>query len=255
MTAPTTNPAADFDGQVALVTGASRGIGAAIAMELARRGAKVIGTATSESGATAITEALSAFPGCRGIALNVTDGGAVDAVIDAIVKADGGLHVVVNNAGITRDTLSMRMRDEDWDAVLDTNLRGVFRVCRAAVRPMMKQRYGRIVNITSVVGASGNPGQANYAAAKAGVSGMTRSLARELGSRGITVNCVAPGFIDTDMTRALSTEQTSALKAQIPLGRLGTPEDIAAAVAFVASRAAGYVTGTELHVNGGMFMN
>ncbi len=239
---------------VALVTGASRGIGRAIAIALAGQGFKVVGTATSEAGAQGITAALAPHGG-RGIVLDVTDGAALDAAIDAIVKADGGLHVLVNNAGITRDTLSMRMKDDDWDAVLDTNLKAVFRACRAAIRPMMKQRYGRIVNITSVVGASGNPGQANYAAAKAGVAGMTRSLARELGSRGITVNCVAPGFIATDMTDALPEPQRATLLQQIPLGRLGTPEDIAHAVAFLASVQAGYITGTELHVNGGMFMN
>ena len=180
---------------------------------------------------------------------------SVESVLDAIIKQHGALHVLVNNAGITRDTLSMRMKDDDWSAVLDTNLSAVFRLCRAVMRPMMKQRYGRIINITSVVGASGNAGQANYAASKAGVAGMTRSLARELGSRGITVNCVAPGFIDTDMTKALSEAQTSALMAQIPVGRLGQTSDIAHAVAFLASPQAGYITGTELHVNGGMFMN
>jgi 3-oxoacyl-[acyl-carrier protein] reductase len=242
-------------GQIALVTGASRGIGRAIALALAGVGMKVIGTATTEAGAAAIGEALAAFPGSRGLCLNVNDAVGVDAAVDAIVKAEGGLHVVVNNAGITRDTLSMRMKDDDWDAVLDTNLKAVFRVSRAAIRPMMKQRYGRIVNITSVVGASGNAGQANYAAAKAGVAGMTRSLARELGSRGITVNCVAPGFIETDMTKALTAAQTTALMAQIPLGRLGHASDIAHAVAFLASPQAGYITGTELHVNGGMSMN
>jgi len=241
--------------QIALVTGASRGIGRAIAVTLAQRGYVVYGTATSESGAQAITEGLAAFPGCRGVVLNVNDAAAVDALIDAILKEQGALQVLVNNAGITRDNLAMRMKDDDWDAVIDTNLKAVFRMSRAVMRPMMKQRYGRIVNITSVVGASGNPGQANYAAAKAGVAGMTRALARELGSRSITVNCVAPGFIDTDMTRALSEEQQSALKTQIPLGRLGQPEDIAEAVAFLASPQAGYITGTELHVNGGMFMN
>jgi 3-oxoacyl-[acyl-carrier protein] reductase len=240
--------------QVALVTGASRGIGRAIALTLAQRGFRVVGTATSESGATAISEALAPHGG-RGIVLNVTDAPAVDAAIDAIVKADGGLHVLVNNAGITRDQLSMRMKDEDWDAVIDTNLKAVFRASRAAIRPMMKQRFGRIVNITSVVGASGNPGQANYAAAKAGVAGMTRSLARELGSRGITVNCVAPGFIQTDMTEVLPEAQKAALLAQIPLGRLGAPEEIAETVAFLASPGAAYITGSELHVNGGMFMS
>jgi len=241
-------------GQIALVTGASRGIGRAIAHALAAQGMKVVGTATTDAGATAIGEALAAHDGCRGLCLNVNDGPALDAAIDAIVKEHGALHVLVNNAGITRDMLSMRMKDDDWDAVIDTNLKAVFRASRAAIRPMMKQRYGRIVNITSVVGASGNAGQANYAAAKAGVAGMTRSLARELGSRGITVNCVAPGFIETDMTKALSEAQTSALMAQIPLGRLGHASDIAHAVSFLASPQAGYITGTELHVNGGMFM-
>ena len=241
-------------GQIALVTGASRGIGRAIALALAGLGMKVSGTATTEAGAAAIGEALAAFAGCRGVCLNVNDAAGIDAAIDAILKEHGALHVVVNNAGITRDTLSMRMKDDDWDAVLDTNLKAVFRVSRAAIRPMMKQRYGRIVNITSVVGASGNAGQANYAAAKAGVAGMTRSLARELGSRGITVNCVAPGFIATDMTQGLTEAQTTALMAQIPLGRLGQASDIAHAVAFLASPQAGYITGSELHVNGGMYM-
>jgi len=242
-----------MQGQIALVTGASRGIGRAIAMALAAQGMKVIGTATTEAGAAAIGEAL-APQGGSGLKLDVTDAAALDAAIDAIVKQHGGLHVLVNNAGITRDTLAMRMKDEDWDAVLDTNLKAVFRASRAAIRPMMKQRYGRIVNITSVVGASGNPGQANYAAAKAGVAGMTRALARELGSRGITVNCVAPGFIATDMTHSLPEAQKAALLASIPLGRLGSAEEIAHAVAFLASPGAGYVTGTELHVNGGMYM-
>jgi 3-oxoacyl-[acyl-carrier protein] reductase len=239
--------------QIALVTGASRGIGRAIALALAQRGAKVIGTATSEAGAVGIREALAPFHG-EGIVLNVTDGAALDAAIDAIVKQHGGLHILVNNAGITRDGLAMRMKDEDWDAVHDTNLKAVFRASRAVMRTMMKQRYGRIVNITSVVGASGNPGQANYAAAKAGVAGMTRALAKELGSRHITVNCVAPGFIATDMTDALPEAQKTALLAQIPLGRLGQPEEIAAAVAFLCAPEAGYITGAELHVNGGMFM-
>ncbi|WP_374366373.1 3-oxoacyl-ACP reductase FabG [Piscinibacter sp.] len=240
-------------GQIALVTGASRGIGRAIAMALAAQGMKVIGTATTEAGAAAIGEAL-ATQGGSGLKLDVTDAAALDAAIDAIVKQHGGLHVLVNNAGITRDTLAMRMKDDDWDAVLDTNLKAVFRASRAAIRPMMKQRYGRIVNITSVVGASGNPGQANYAAAKAGVAGMTRALARELGSRGVTVNCVAPGFIATDMTHSLPEAQKAALLATIPLGRLGSAEEIAHAVAYLASPGAGYVTGTELHVNGGMYM-
>jgi 3-oxoacyl-[acyl-carrier protein] reductase len=240
--------------QVALVTGASRGIGQAIAATLARQGYVVIGTATSESGAAAISESLAAHGG-HGLKLDVTDGAAVDAAIEGIVKSRGGLQVLVNNAGITRDTLAMRMKDDDWDAVLDTNLKAVFRCSRAVMRPMMKQRHGRIINITSVVGASGNAGQANYAAAKAGVAGMTRALARELGSRNITVNCIAPGFIATDMTSALPEAQRAALLQQIPLGRLGTPEEIAHAVAFLASPLAGYITGAELHVNGGMFMN
>ncbi|HET9643181.1 MAG TPA: 3-oxoacyl-ACP reductase FabG [Burkholderiaceae bacterium] len=241
--------------QVALVTGASRGIGKSIASELASQGFTVIGTATTEAGARAISDELTAHEGSRGIVLNVNDAAAVEAAVEAIVKLNGGLHVLVNNAGITRDTLALRMKDDDWDAVLDTNLKAVFRCCRAVMRTMMKQRYGRIVNITSVVGAAGNPGQANYAAAKAGVAGMTRALARELGSRGITVNCVAPGFIGTDMTEALPEAQKAALLQQIPLGRLGTPQEIAHAVAFLASVAAGYITGTELHVNGGMFMS
>ena len=244
----------NIQGQVALVTGASRGIGRAIAAALAAQGVVVIGTATSEAGAMAIGEALAPHGG-RGIVLDVNDGAALEAAIDAIVKQHGALQILVNNAGITRDMLAMRMKDADWDAVLDTNLKAVFRASRAVMRTMMKQRYGRIVNITSVVGASGNPGQANYAAAKAGVAGMTRALARELGSRGVTVNCVAPGFIATDMTGGLGEAQKTALLAQIPLGRLGTPQEIAAAVLFLASPAAGYITGTELHVNGGMFMN
>jgi 3-oxoacyl-[acyl-carrier protein] reductase len=238
---------------VALVTGASRGIGRAIALALAHEGWRVVGTATTDAGAAAITEALAPHGG-RGIALNVTDAAASQAAVDDIVAKEGGLHVLVNNAGITRDTLSMRMKDEDWDAVLDTNLKAVFRLARAATKPMMKQRSGRIINITSVVGASGNAGQANYAAAKAGVAGLTRSLARELGSRGITVNCIAPGFIATDMTEVLPEAQKAALLAQIPLGRLGAPEEIAAAVAFLASPGGAYITGTELHVNGGMYM-
>jgi 3-oxoacyl-[acyl-carrier protein] reductase len=242
-------------GQVALVTGASRGIGAAIALEMAKQGFQVIGTATTDEGAARISAALSAYPGCKGANLNVNDAAAGEALIDQIVKSQGGLHVLVNNAGITRDTLAMRMKDDDWDAVLDTNLKAVFRMSRAAIRPMMKQRFGRIISITSVVGASGNPGQANYAAAKAGVAGMTRALARELGSRNITVNCVAPGFIATDMTAALPEAQHQALMAQIPLGKLGLPEDIAHAVSYLASPGAGYVTGQELHVNGGMHMS
>lgn len=240
--------------KVALVTGASRGIGAAIAQALGAAGYQVIGTATTEDGAAKISQALSAFAGSRGVALDVNNGAAVEALIDSLVKTQGGLHVLVNNAGITRDTLAMRMKDEDWDAVLGTNLKAVFGASRAAIRPMMKQRFGRIISITSVVGASGNAGQANYAAAKAGVAGMTRSLARELGSRGITVNCVAPGFIETDMTAQLPEEQKKALQSQIALGKLGQPQDIANAVVYLASDGAGYVTGQELHVNGGMYM-
>jgi 3-oxoacyl-[acyl-carrier protein] reductase len=244
-----------FEGQVALVTGASRGIGAAIALELAQRGSKVIGTATSDDGAARVAAMLSAHAGCTGAKLDVNDAVAAEALIDRIVKEHGGLQVLVNNAGITRDMLAMRLKDEDWDAVLDTNLKAVFRMSRAVMRTMMKQRYGRIISITSVVGASGNPGQANYAAAKAGVAGMTRALARELGSRGITVNCIAPGFIETDMTTALPEEQRKALLGQIPLGHLGQPADVAHAVAFLASPQAGYVTGQEIHVNGGMYMS
>ena len=235
--------------QIALVTGATRGIGAAIAAELKAQGATVIGTATSQAGADSITAA-----GVQGAVLNVTDGAAVDALIDSIVKEHGGLHILVNNAGITRDTLAMRMKDEQWDEVADTNLKAVFRVSRAAIKPMMKQRQGRIINITSVVGAAGNPGQANYAAAKAGVAGMTRALAQELGSRGITVNCIAPGFIATDMTAELPEAQKAALLAKIPVGRLGQAAEIAHAVGFLASPQAAYITGHELHVNGGMYM-
>ena len=243
-----------FAGQVALVTGASRGIGAAIALELARKGLKVIGTATTDDGAAKISQALANFEFCRGARLDVNNATEAEALIDAIVKEHGALHVLVNNAGITRDMLAMRLKDEDWDAVLETNLKAVVRMSRAVIRPMMKQRYGRIISITSVVGASGNQGQANYAAAKAGVAGMTRALARELGSRNITVNCVAPGFIETDMTASLPEEQQKALLGQIPLGHLGKPADIAHAVAYLASPQAAYVTGQELHVNGGMFM-
>jgi 3-oxoacyl-[acyl-carrier protein] reductase len=238
-----------YEGQIALITGATRGIGAAIAQELLSKGCKVIGTATTQEGAEKITAT-----GIQGAVLNVTDGPAVDALIDSIVKEHGALHILVNNAGITRDTLAMRMKDDEWDAVVDTNLKAVFRMSRAVMRTMMKQRYGRIVNITSVVGAMGNAGQANYAAAKAGVAGMTRALARELGSRNITVNCIAPGFIETDMTAGLPEAQQKALLAAIPLGHLGKPADIAHAVAFVASPQAGYITGQELHVNGGMLM-
>ena len=237
-------------GKVALVTGATRGIGRAIAVELAKHGAKVVGTATSEAGVESITQA-----GLIGKVLNVRDTAQTDALIAAVQKEVGEIAVLVNNAGITRDNLALRMKDADWDEVIETNLKSVFRLSRAVMRGMMKARWGRIINITSVVGASGNPGQANYAAAKAGVVGMSKSLARELGSRSITVNCVAPGFIDTDMTRALSEEQKNALLEQIPLGRLGQPEDIAAAVAYLASPAAGYITGAVLHVNGGMYLS
>jgi 3-oxoacyl-[acyl-carrier protein] reductase len=244
-----------LDKQIAVVTGASRGIGQAIALELARQGATVIGTATSASGAESITEALREANGqSRGAVLDVTNDAAADAFIDGVIKEFGGLNVLVNNAGVTKDQLAMRMKDDEFDAVINTNLRAVFRLSRAVLRPMMKARGGRIINITSVVASSGNPGQANYAAAKAGVAGMTRALAREIGSRGITVNCIAPGFIDTDMTRVLPEEQRAALTAQIPLGRLGSPDDIAHAVAFLASPHAGYITGTTLHVNGGMYM-
>lgn len=243
-----------FEGQIALVTGASRGIGAAIALELAQKGLKVIGTATSDEGAAKISQALAAFSGCSGKNLNVNDAAAAEALIDAIVKEHGGLQVLVNNAGITRDMLAIRLKDDDWDAVMDTNLKAVFRMSRAVMRTMMKQRYGRIISITSVVGASGNAGQSNYAAAKAGVAGMTRALARELGSRNITVNCIAPGFIETDMTAKLPEEQQKALLGQIPLGHLGKPQDIAHAVAFVGSPQASYITGQEIHVNGGMYM-
>jgi 3-oxoacyl-[acyl-carrier protein] reductase len=241
---------------VALVTGASRGIGRAIFEQLARAGATVVGTATTQAGADGIGQRLAEL-GAKGRAavLDVCDGAATEALVESIGKDYGKLSILVNNAGITRDTLAMRMKDEDWAAVLDTNLSAVFRLSRAVVRGMMKAKHGRIINITSVVGASGNAGQANYAAAKAGVAGMTRALARELGSRNITVNCVAPGFIDTDMTRGLTDTQTQALLGQIPLGRLGHPEDVAAAVIFLASRAGAYVSGATLHVNGGMYMN
>lgn len=240
--------------QVALVTGASRGIGAAIAVELARCGMLVIGTATTPESVGRAEQLLSTYPGCEARILDVNDRAGVDALVSDIVRKHGGMQVLVNNAGITRDMLALRLKDEDWDAVLGTNLTAVFRLSRAVMRPMMKLRYGRIINITSVVGACGNAGQANYAAAKAGVAGMTRSLARELGSRGITVNCVAPGFIETDMTAALTAEQQQALLTQIPLGHLGKPADVAHAVAFLASAQAAYVTGQELHVNGGMYM-
>lgn len=244
----------NLQNQVALVTGASRGIGKAIALELARQGAKVVGTATSESGAEAITAYLAEFGG-RGVVLNVTDAERCSAVVDEVQKTFGSLSILVNNAGITQDNLAMRMKDEEWDSVITTNLTAVGRLSRLVLRGMMKAKAGRIINITSVVGSAGNPGQMNYAAAKAGVAGMTRALAREIGSRNITVNCVAPGFIDTDMTKALGEGQHEALLTQIPLGRLGQPEDIANAVAFLAGPTAAYVTGTTLHVNGGMYMN
>jgi len=244
-----------LQGRTALVTGASRGIGRAIALELGRQGATVIGTGTGEAGARAISEAFAqAGVSGRGEVLDVVDASRCEQLVDAIVKEFGALPILVNNAGITRDNLAMRMKDDEWASVLDTNLTAVFRLCRLAMRPMMKARFGRIVCVTSVVGSSGNAGQANYAAAKAGVAGMSRALARELGSRNITVNCVAPGFIDTDMTRSLTEAQTAALMQNIPLGRFGQPEDVAAAVAFLASPQAGYITGATLHVNGGMYM-
>ncbi|MFL6659059.1 MAG: 3-oxoacyl-ACP reductase FabG [Massilia sp.] len=244
----------NLENQVALVTGASRGIGKAIALELARQGAKVVGTATTESGAAAIGAYLAEFGG-KGLVLNVTDPERCSAVIDEVQKSYGSLSILVNNAGITQDQLAMRMKDEEWDSVIATNLSAVGRLSRAVLRGMMKARHGRIINITSVVGSSGNAGQMNYAAAKAGVAGMSRALAREIGSRNITVNCIAPGFIDTDMTKVLSEEQHAALLTQIPLARLGAPEDIAHAVAFLAGPQAAYITGTTLHVNGGMYMN
>lgn len=238
-------------GKIALVTGASRGIGRAIALELARSGATVVGTSTSEAGAAEVGRALTEAGGAgAGRVLDVRDA----TQIEALLKDVGDVSILVNNAGITRDNLALRMKDAEWDEVLDTNLKAVFQLSRGVMRGMMKARWGRIISITSVVGASGNAGQANYAAAKAGVVGMTKSLARELGSRGITVNCVAPGFIDTDMTRSLAETQRSALLAQIPLGRLGSVDDVAAAVGYLASPAAGYVTGCVLHVNGGMYM-
>ncbi|MDR9834225.1 3-oxoacyl-ACP reductase FabG [Herbaspirillum huttiense] len=248
--------ALNLQGQVALVTGASRGIGRAIATELARQGAKVVGTATSESGAAAITEYLAALgpEAGRGAVLNVNDAEASVALVEQVQKEFGALSILVNNAGITQDQLAMRMKDEEWDSVIATNLTAVGRLSRAVLRGMMKARSGRIINITSVVGEAGNPGQMNYAAAKAGVAGMSRALAREIGSRNITVNCVAPGFIDTDMTKALNEQQSAAILQQIPLGRLGAAEEIAYAVAFLASPQAAYITGTTLNVNGGMYM-
>ena len=245
--------AINLQGKIAWVTGASRGIGQAIANQLAVAGATVIGTATSESGALAISNTLSAHGG-YGIALNVTDAAACEAALAAILAKHGRIDILVNNAGITRDGLAMRMKDDDWSAVLDTNLTAVFRLSKLVMRPMMKARVGRIVNISSVVGSLGNVGQANYCAAKAGLEGLTRSLARELGSRNITVNCVAPGFINTDMTRELPENIVTTMQSQIPLGRFGEADDIAQAVLFLASNMGSYVTGTTLHVNGGMYM-
>jgi len=242
-----------LEGEIALVTGASRGIGAAIADELAAQGARVIGTATSEAGAAAIGERLAAAAGA-GRALDVRDGAAVEALVEAVAKEFGSVSILVNNAGITRDQLLMRMKDDDWQSILDTNLSSVYRSSRAVLRGMMKARRGRIINIASVIGLTGNAGQANYAAAKAGIIGFSKSLAQEIGSRGITVNVVAPGFIDTDMTRAMPEAAREALLGRIALGRLGEPADIARAVAFLAGPAAAYITGETLHVNGGMYM-
>ena len=245
-----------LNGQIAVVTGASRGIGRAIAHELGRLGATVIGTATSAAGAASISEYLAAASiRGEGAILEVREQAQVDALIEHVEKTYGATLILVNNAGITRDNLAMRMKDDEWDAVLDTNLKAVFRLSKAVMRGMMKARQGRIINVTSVVGHSGNPGQANYCAAKAGVAGMTRSLARELGSRNITVNCVAPGLIDTDMTKDLDDKLRNALVSGIPMGRLGLPEDVAAAVGFLASPGAAYVTGTTIHVNGGMYLD
>jgi 3-oxoacyl-[acyl-carrier protein] reductase len=244
-----------LQGEIALVTGASRGIGRAIAVELGRLGATVVGTATSEAGAAAIGEALAeAGIDGSGLVLDVADPASVDSCLAEVTSRHGAPTLLVNNAGITRDGLLMRMKDDDWDAIINTNLSSVYRMSKACLRGMMKARRGRIVNIASVVGAMGNAGQANYAAAKAGIVGFSKSLAREVGARGITVNTVAPGFIDTDMTRALDDAQRDALLAQIPLSRLGQPEDIAATVAFLCSPAASYLTGQTLHVNGGMYM-
>jgi 3-oxoacyl-[acyl-carrier protein] reductase len=243
-----------LQGEIALVTGASRGIGAAIADELAAMGATVLGTATSAAGATAIGERMAAAHGGHGRVLDVTDSAAVDALIDAVAKEFGAISILVNNAGITRDQLLMRMREEDWSSILDTNLSSVYRTSKAVMRGMMKARKGRIISIGSVIGLTGNPGQANYAEAKAGVIAFSKSLAREIGTRGITVNVVAPGFIDTDMTRSLPEESKQALLGQIALGRLGEVTDIAKAVGFLASPAAAYITGETLHVNGGMYM-
>ena len=242
----------DLTGQIALVTGASRGLGQAIALELAKRGATVVGTATSEAGAQGITEQLSALGG-RGVVLNVTDVAACDALLAELAK-EGGPHILVNNAGITRDGLIMRMKDEDWDAVLDTNLSAVFRLCRGVIKPMMKARGGRIINVTSVVGSSGNPGQANYAAAKAAVSGLSRALAREIGSRNITVNCVAPGFIDTDMTEKLPDTIKEGILNTVPLKKMGKAEDVANLALFLASDLSGYITGEVIRIDGGLYI-
>ena len=246
----------DLEGQVALVTGASRGIGRSIALMLGGRGATVVGTATTDAGVQSITAYLSqAQIRGNGAQLDVRIATNVEHLVAEIEQAHGAVSILVNNAGIARDNLAMRMKEDEWDAVIDTNLKSVFRLCKAVMRGMMKARSGRVINITSVVGSSGNAGQINYAAAKAGIAGLTRSLAREIGSRGITVNCVAPGFIDTDMTRILTDAQREALLRQIPLGRLGNPEDVAAVVAFLASSQAAYITGATLHVNGGMYMS
>jgi 3-oxoacyl-[acyl-carrier protein] reductase len=242
-----------LSGEIVLVTGASRGIGAAIADELAAQGATVIGTATSDAGATAIGERLATVGG-HGRLLDVTDGASIEALVDDIAKQFGPVSILVNNAGITRDNLLMRMKDEDWSAIIDTNLTSVYRTSKAVMRAMMKARRGRIINIASVVGVTGNAGQANYAAAKAGIIAFSKSLAKEIGSRGITVNVVAPGFIDTDMTKALPEAAREGLIGQIALGRLGEPADIARAVAFLAGPSAAYITGETLHVNGGMYM-
>ena len=242
-------------GQIALVTGATRGIGRAIALGLGAQGAIVVGTSTSAAGAAAISGYLAAADiGGRGTALDVNDGGGIDALVAQIEKEYGATGILVNNAGITHDNLAMRMKEAEWDAVIDTDLKSVFRLSRAVLRGMMKARSGRIINITSVVGSSGNPGQINYAAAKAGVAGLSRALAQEIASRNITVNCVAPGFIDTDMTRALNEQQREAILSRIPLARLGRAEDVAAAVVFLASPQAAYITGATLPVNGGMYM-
>tara|TARA_Y100001968_G_scaffold270265_1_gene261386 strand:+ start:84 stop:824 length:741 start_codon:yes stop_codon:yes gene_type:complete len=242
-----------LDGKIALVTGSSRGIGKAIATQLAQQGATVIGTATSENGAQAISDYLSEFGG-QGFALNVTDKDSVDATLKAINEAHGGIDILVNNAGITRDNLLMRMKDDEWQDIIDTNLTSIFTLSKAVLRGMMKKRFGRIVNIGSVVGSAGNAGQANYAAAKAGVIGFSKSMAREVASRGITINVVAPGFIDTDMTKALSDDQKEAIFKDIPANRLGEPDEIAATVAFLVSDGAAYITGETIHVNGGMYM-